>query len=182
MSTNICHTAGNYNFLYDHHHALFANIDTIIIICRYCKGSVMNECTGGRLITPHDNGAEAIPRYTFSTGPIPEPSPYKEDIYGSPVPSIDCRAISFEIQRRSLSNILQQDCDFDLLDVLDSDFLQNPDPLIPILKEKIGALSPEDRAALKEEILNANAWVTEFVPSAMTCLACNSAGSYFTLP
>ena len=155
----------------------------LIFICRYCKGSVMNECTGGRLITPHDNGAETIPRYTFSTGPIPEPSPYKEDIYGCPVPAIDCRPISFEIQRRTLSNILSQgDCDFDLLDVLDSDFLQNSDPLIPILKDKIRALSTEDRAALKEEILTSNSWVTEFVPSAMPCLACNSAGSYFSLP
>ena len=132
----------------------------------------MNEFTGGRLVTPHDNGAEALPRYTFSTGPIPEPSPYREDIYGCPVPAIDCRPISFEIQRRSLTYALsQEDCDFDLLDVLDSDFLQHPDPLIPILKEKIRALSPEDRAALKEEILDANAWVTEFVPPAMACLA-----------
>ena len=184
MSTNICHTAGDYNFLCDHHHDMFTDIDIVIIICRYCKGSVMNECTGGRLITPHDHGAEAIPRYTFSTGPIPEPSPYKEDIYGCPVPAIDCRAISFEIQRRSLSNVLQQECDsdFDLLDVLESDFLQNSDPIIPTLKDKIQALSPEDRAALKQEILKANQWVTEFVPTTMACLACNSAGSYFTLP
>jgi hypothetical protein len=143
----------------------------------------LNEFTGGRLVKPHDNGVEALPRYTFSTGPIPEPSPYKEDIYGCPVPAIDCRPVSFEIQRRSLTDALsQEDCDFDLLDVLDSDFLQHPDPLIPILKEKIRALSPEDRAALKEEILDANAWVTEFVPPAMACLACNSAGSYLTLP
>ena len=159
------------------------SLPILIFICRYCKGSVMNECTGGRLITPHDNGAETIPRYTFSTGPIPEPSPYKEDIFGCPVPAIDCRPISFEIQRRSLTNILSQgDCDFDLLDVLDSDFLQNSDPQISILKDKIRALSPEDRAALKAEILNANSWVTEFVPSAMTCLACNSAGSNCSLP
>jgi hypothetical protein len=54
--------------------------------------------------------------------------------------------------------------------------------LSPILKEKIRALSYEDRAELKEKFLEGNAWVTEYVPPATACLACSTAGSIFILP
>ena len=70
--------------------------------CRYCKGSVLSPVTGGCIVTPIDLGKDNIPRYKFETSPIPEPPPFQHKTYAAPVPNIDCRAISFEIRRRSL--------------------------------------------------------------------------------
>ena len=142
----------------------------------------MNEVTGGRLITPIDNGPHSLPRYTFDTGPVPEPKPFREDMFGCPVPPIDCRPISFEIRRRKVAlcnnDAFPIDYDFDLLDVLDSELLNELDPIDPVLKDKIRALSFQERADLKAQILDGNSWLTEFVPPSMACLVCNTAGSF----
>ena len=70
--------------------------------CRYRKGSVLAPVTGGRLVTPVDNGKDVIPRYSFRVSPVLEPAKYTEDVYGCPVQPIDCRPISFEIRRRQI--------------------------------------------------------------------------------
>ncbi len=126
----------------------------LLFACRYCKGSVLNKVTGGRFITPIDNGPQSIPRYTFETGPVPEPKMFRENVFGCPVPPIDCRPISFEIRRREVSLCDDDvDYDFDLLDVLDSELLNELDPIDPVLKTKIRALSFQERADLKAKIL-----------------------------
>ena len=45
-----------------------------------------------------DAGVGITPRYTFTTGPVPEPPPFEEDLYGTPVPLIDDRPITFDIK------------------------------------------------------------------------------------
>ena len=64
------------------------------------------------------------------------------------------------------------DCNFDILDCLNSVLLADLDP---VLKEKIRQLSPEGRSSLKTRILGGNQWSTEFTPAAMACLNCNMA-------
>ena len=103
-------------------------------------------------------------------------------MFGCPVPPIDCRPISFEIRRRKVAlcnnDAFPIDYDFDLLDVLDSELLNELDPIDPVLKDKIRALSFQERADLKAQILDGNSWMTEFVPPSMACLVCNTAGSF----
>jgi hypothetical protein len=115
--------------------------DPAVLSCRYCKGSVFNNMTGGRLITPIDNGPHSIPKYTFNTGPIPEPKAFRKDLFGCPVPPIDCRPISFEIRPHKVAlcnnDAFPIDYDFDLLDILDSDVLNELGPIDPILMAKI---------------------------------------------
>ena len=146
--------------------------------CRYRKGSVLAPVTGGRLVTPVDNGKDVIPRYSFRVSPVLEPAKYTEDVYGCPVQPIDCRPISFEIRRRQieLSNddgLCDSQNDFDLNDCLESELLKDLDPA---LKIAIRELTYEQRASLKQEMLSHNQWCTEFVPCSMACLACNTAG------
>ena len=137
----------------------------------------MAPVTGGRIVVPVDHGSDKIPRYTFNTTAIPEPERYQENLYACPVQPIDTRPISFEIQRREL--LLQNDAgeydyDFDLIQCLDSELLKDMDQHY---KHYIRSLSSQDRKTLKETILTHNEWVTEFVPAAMACLACNTAGN-----
>jgi hypothetical protein len=146
-------------------------------MCRYCKGSVLAPVTGGRIVTPIDLGKDSIPRFKFETSTIEEPPPFQEKKYAQPVPPIDTRPISFEIQRRPI--LLQKDtgefgASFDLLDCLDSPLLQDLDERF---KDKIRSLSSSERESLRAEIVGHNQWVTEFVPPAMACLNCNTAGN-----
>ena len=145
-------------------------------MCRFLKASVLSPVTGGRIVTPIDFGKDQIPRYNFETSPIPEPPPFQHKTYSTPVPNIDCRAISFEIRRRSLR--LQNDlgnfsADFDLIDCLQSPLLQH---MAPSYKDKILMMSPPDRETVRRAIIEHNKWVTEYVPGAMACLSCNTAG------
>ena len=99
-------------------------------------------------------------------------------MYGCPLPEVDTRAISFEIQREALILMndygdLDLDNDFDIIDCLDSPLLQDLDPLIKDLIRNY--LSVEERNELKEEILKHNQWLSEFSPPATTCLCCNTA-------
>jgi hypothetical protein len=154
-------------------------VNKFLPYCRYCKGSVLAPVSGGRLIIPKDNGKDQIPRYTFDVAPVPEPDPYREDLFGSPVQPIDCRPISFEIKRRQVALLDPADLanisgDFDLADCLNSDILKGLDPE---LKNAILNLSSAQRASLRDEIINHNQWCTEFVPAPMACLACNTAGN-----
>jgi hypothetical protein len=133
--------------------------------------------TGGRIVVPIDHGSDKIPRYTFNTTAIPEPELYKENQYACPVQPIDTRPITFEMRRREL--LLQNDAgeydyDFDLIQCLDSELLKDMDQHY---KDYIRSLSSQDRRTLKKTILTHNEWVTEFVPAAMACLACNTAGN-----
>ena len=154
-------------------------VNKFLPYCRYCKGSVLAPVSGGRLIIPRDNGKDQIPRYTFDVAPVPEPEPYREDLFGCPVQPIDCRPISFEIRRRKIQLFHTNEAsdihdDFDLADCLQSDMLKELDPE---LKQAILNLSPAQRASLKEEITMHNQWTTEFVEAPMACLACNTAGA-----
>jgi hypothetical protein len=154
-------------------------VNKFLPYCRYCKGSVLAPVSGGRLVIPKDNGKDQIPRYTFDVAPVPEPDPYREDLFGSPVQPIDCRPISFEIKRRHVALLDPADLanvsgDFDLADCLNSDILKGLDPE---LKTAILNLSSEQRASLRDEIINHNQWCIEFVPAPMACLACNTAGN-----
>ena len=146
-------------------------------MCRYCKGSVLAPVTGGRIVTPIDLGKDSIPRFKFETSTIEEPPPFQEKRYVQPVPPIDTRPISFEIQRKQI--LLQKDtgefgASFDLLDCLDSPLLQDLDERF---KDKIRSLSSSERESLRAEIVGHNEWVTEFVPPAMACLNFNTAGN-----
>ena len=136
----------------------------------------MAPITGGRIITPIDLGKNAIPRFKFETSPIQEPPPFQDQRYSQPVQSIDTRAISFEIQRRPMllqNNMGEVGSSFDLLDCLDSPLLKDLDERY---KTKIRSLSALEREDLKKAIITHNEWVTEFVPPAMACLNCNTAG------
>ncbi len=109
---------------------------------------------------------------------MPEPDPYREDLFGTPVQPIDCSPISFEIKRRQVTLLDPTDSadvpgDFDLADCLNSDILKDLDPE---LKSVILNLSLEQRASLRDEIVSHNQWCTEWVPAPMACLACNTAG------
>ena len=146
-------------------------------MCRYCKGSVLAPVTGGRIVTPIDKGKDSIPRFIFETSDIEEPPPFQENKYAQPVPPIDTRAISFEIQRNRIllqKNTGEFGASFDLLDCLDSPLLQDLDERF---KDKIRSLSSSERESLRSEIIKHNQWVTEFVPPAMACLNCNTAGN-----
>ena len=121
---------------------------------------MLSPVTGGRIVTPMHLGKEHIPRYQFETSPIPEPPPFQQKPYSTPVPNIDCRAISFEIRRRPLQ--LQNDlgafsADFDLLDCLASPLLQD---MAPSYKDKIRMMSPPDRETVRRAIIDHNQWVT----------------------
>jgi hypothetical protein len=145
---------------------------------RYCKGSVLAPCTGGRLVIPTDQGPKATPRFLYQTETIPEPPCYVEDIYGCPLPPIDNRAISFEIQREALRLVddfhdLDVDNNFDILDCLESPLMADMDPAIKDLIQNY--LSKEERDDLKREILKHNQWISEFNVGAMACLGCNMA-------
>ena len=132
--------------------------------------------TGGRIVTPVDLGKDAIPRFIFETSDIEEPPPFQENIYAQPIQKIDTRAISFEIQRQRIllqNNMGEFSASFDLLDCLDSPLLKDLDERF---KTKIRSLSSSERESLKEAIIKHNEWVTEFVPPAMACLNCNTAG------
>jgi hypothetical protein len=59
------------------------------------------------------------------------------------------------------------------LDCLDSQLLKDLDERY---KTKIRSLSALEREDLKKTIITHNEWVTEFVPPAMACLNCNTAG------
>ena len=153
-------------------------VNKFLPYCRYCKGSVLAPVSGGRLVIPKDNGKDQLPRYTFDVAPVPEPAPYREDLFGSPVQPIDCRPISFEIKRRPVAILDPADStdvpgNIDLADCLNSDILKDLDPA---LKNAILNLSSEQRASLRDEIVNHNQWCTEWVPAPMACLACNTAG------
>ena len=132
--------------------------------------------TGGRIVTPVDLGKDAIPRFIFETSDIEEPPPFQENRYAQPIQKIDTRAISFEIQRQRIllqNNMGEFSASFDLLDCLDSPLLKDLDERF---KTKIRSLSSSERESLKEAIIKHNEWVTEFVPPAMACLNCNTAG------
>ena len=136
----------------------------------------MAPVTGGRIVTPIDLGKDVIPRFKFETSPIQEPPPFQDQRYSQPVQSIDTRAISFEIQRRPMilqNNTGEFGAGFDLLDCLDSPLLKDLDERY---KAKIRSLSASEREDLKQSIITHNEWVTEFVPPAMACLNCNTAG------
>jgi hypothetical protein len=134
------------------------------------------EVTGGRIVIPKDHGPDRIPRYTFETSSIPEPDPYKENKYACPVQPIDTRPISFEMQRRKIllqNNAGEYSSEFDLLECLDSELLKD---MHQSYKDHIRNLSIQDRRILRDAIIKHNEWVAEFVPAAMACLACNTAG------
>ena len=146
---------------------------------RYCKGSVLCPHTGGRLIVPVDHGIDKVPRYSFETAPVPEPCPVTDkSIYIAPVPHIDNRAISFDIQRRTMKLVNDMgefgvNDDFDIADCLESPLLAQLDPnLKAFIKEYLTA---EERADLKAAILDHNEWVTEYTGAASACLMCNTA-------
>jgi hypothetical protein len=139
---------------------------------------VLTPQTGGRLVIPVDNGEDAIPRYVFDTAPVPEPELHAEDLYGKPIQGIDCRPISFEIQRRQMQLMddqgnLDVDGDFDIIDCLESPLLEELDPE---LKDYIrNYLSKEERAELKRQLLSHNEWITELTPAVMACISSNMA-------
>ena len=147
---------------------------------RYCKGSVLCPHTGGRLIVPVDHGKDEVPRYSFETAPVPEPCLGTEEsmLYHIPVPHIDNRAISFDIQRRTMQLVndmgeFDVDNDFDIIDCLESPLLAELDPNLKAFIREF--LSAEERADLKAAILDHNQWVTEYTGAASACLMCNTA-------
>ena len=100
-----------------------------------------------------------------------------KDKYTSPVEPMDARPIAFLMKRHQMqltndAGDVDIDCNFDILDCLNSVLLADLDP---VLKEKIRQLSPEGRSSLKTRILGGNQWSTEFTPAAMACLNCNMA-------
>ena len=158
-----------------------SQINFVFVLCRYCKGSVLAPVTGGRIVTPIDLGKDVIPRFQFETSDIEEPAPFQENRYGQPVKNIDTRAISFEIQRRQIllqNNTGEFGTSFDLLDCLDSPLLNSLDERF---KTKIRSLSASERESLRQTIIKHNEWVTEFVPPAMACLNCNTAGTLVSM-
>lgn len=134
--------------------------------------------TGACLVVPVDHGEHATPRYSFETTCVPEPAPLTDSIYSVPVPPIDSRAISFEIERKQMQLINDMgdwdvDEDFDILDCLDSPLLAELDPNLKSYIREF--LSPEERAELKSVLLQNQEWITEFNPAVSACLMCNTA-------
>jgi hypothetical protein len=134
--------------------------------------------TGARLIVPVDHGKDATPRYSFQAENVPEPSPSTDSIYDVPVPQIDSRAISFEIQRRTMQLVndmgdIDLEDNFDLLDCLESPMLSQLDPTLKTYIREF--LSADERADLKAAILDHQEWITEYNPAASACLMCNTA-------
>ncbi len=127
---------------------------------------------------PQDHGKDATPLFSFKTEPVPEPSPCTESMYSCSVPRIDSRAICFEIQRRTMDFVNDNgesdtDSDFDLVTCLESPLLAD---LNPELKTYIrDFMSPEERANLKEAMLEHQERITEYTPTASACLMCNTA-------
>ena len=109
---------------------------------------------------------------------VPEPPLHVQDVYSSPLPPVDTRPISFEIQRQALvlmndTNDFDVDNTFDLLECLESPLLIDLEPAIKDLIRNY--LSKAERDELKEEILKSNQWISEFCPPVTACLCCNSA-------
>ncbi len=65
------------------------------------------------------------------------------------------------------------DNDFDIIQCLDSPLLAQLDPQLKTYIRDF--LSPQERADLKEAILDHQQWITEFTPGASACLTCNTA-------
>ena len=134
--------------------------------------------TGARLVIPQDHGKESTPRFTFDTEPVPEPAPCTDSIYASPVPPIDSRAIAFQIQRRTMKLVNDRgetdvDNQFDIIECLDSPLLAHLDPELKSYIREF--LTPEERADLKDALLDHQQWVTEYTVPASACLTCNTA-------
>ena len=134
--------------------------------------------TGARLVVPVDHGNDATPRFTFDTEPVPEPSKRCDSVYHIPVPHIDNRAISFELQRRTIQLVndlgeIDVADDFDIVDCLDSPLLAQLDPELKTYIRDY--LTPEERANLKAEIMSHQQWITEHNVPASACLTCNTA-------
>jgi hypothetical protein len=134
--------------------------------------------TGARLVIPQDHGKEATPRFTFETQPVPEPPLYRDSIYAAPVPHIDSRTIAFEMQRAMMqlvNDVGETDVenDFDIVECLKSPLLAQLDPELKTYIKDF--MTPEERADLKEAILDHQQWITEYSPISSACLTCNTA-------
>ena len=65
------------------------------------------------------------------------------------------------------------DNQFDIIECLDSPLLAHLDPELKSYIREF--LTPEERADLKDALLEHQQWVTEYTVSASACLTCNTA-------
>jgi hypothetical protein len=158
-------------------------VNSRVPYCRYCKPSVFARRTGPKLLCVVDldsahtlatkptkkNAKPKLPiKFKTISKVVPEGPPSVLRVYSQPIPPVDTRPITFEMQRRQI----RLSGDFSLKDCLDSEMLCDLDEA---LKSKIRQLNDEECEELKRKIVAGNGLVTEFCPPMIGTVPANEA-------
>ena len=152
--------------------------------CRYAMPQGTCDCSGIRQISEVDNPANPKDlRCDDFVLTIPEPLPPR-DFTREPIDPIDGRPLACETFRPTILLTNNEgmhetaELQFDILDCLESPELHDVNPAI---KDKIRALSREERDHIKELLFKANGWITEFNDILMAVATCNQVVICFTV-